>query len=138
MKNRVNLMGRLGQDARLIITKDETFMIAFSVATGTDKWHNIVFFDEKKIEKLEGFLKAGVLVDIEGYLNPHEYNKGGNTYKTSSVVANRILILDKPHTKQPQTKHSEKQSITPPPDELPNEFTSSVNDPSEFDDDIPF
>lgn len=130
MKNKVNLMGRLGKDAQLIVTKNDSFMLAFNVATGGNKtlWHNVVFFDEEKIEKVETFLKKGVLVDIEGYLNPREYVKGGNTYRTCSVVANRILILDKPRFEEkqesPKTDHQE--------------YTSSISDATIYDDDIPF
>lgn len=129
MKNRVNLIGRLGKDAQLIITKNDSFMLAFSVATGGNKtlWHDVVFFNEEKIEKLESFLKKGVLVDIEGYLNPREYERGGNTYKTCSVVANKILILDKPKDKE-----------QPANIEQHHEYTSSINDATIYDDDIPF
>ena len=105
LKNRVQLIGHLGNDPEVKTFDGGRTMAKFSIATnetykkeGGEKvtetqWHNIVAWNgtAKIVEKL---LKKGSEVALEGKLTSRSYDdKEGNKRYITEVVANEILLL---------------------------------------------
>lgn len=106
LKNRVQLIGHLGQDPEVKQTNGGT-LTRFSIAT-TDRyknkqgeqmedtqWHNVVVWG--KLADIAGqYLRKGQQVALEGKLNHRSYDdKDGNKRYYTQVVANDFLFLDK-------------------------------------------
>jgi single-strand DNA-binding protein len=105
MKNKVNLIGRLGKDATTKDVKDNSSVTTFSIATEekykekgstelktVTEWHDIELWNKKKLGSI---LKKGMLLDIEGKLHHDSYKKGEVTIKTTVVRAEDVIILSK-------------------------------------------
>ena len=105
LKNRVQLIGHLGNDPEVKTFDGNRTLAKFSMATnevykkeGGEKvsetqWHNIVAWNgtAKIIEKL---LKKGSEVIVEGKLTSRSWDdKEGNKHYMTEVVANEILLL---------------------------------------------
>jgi single-strand DNA-binding protein len=105
LKNRVQLIGHLGNDPEIRTFDGGRTMAKFSVATnetykkdGGEKvtetqWHNIVAWNgtAKIAEKL---LKKGSEVALEGKLTSRSWDdKEGNKRYITEVVVNEILLL---------------------------------------------
>jgi single-strand DNA-binding protein len=105
LKNRVQLIGNLGNDPEIKEFDGGKTKARFSMATSevykNDKgekitetqWHNIVAWNgiAKIVEKL---LKKGSEVAIEGKLTTRSWDdKEGNKHYITEIVANEILLL---------------------------------------------
>nr|WP_297786851.1 single-stranded DNA-binding protein [uncultured Allomuricauda sp.] len=107
LKNKVQLIGNLGNDPEIIIMENGTKLAKFSIATNesyknakgekvTDtQWHNIVAWG-KLAEISEDFLSKGKEVMIEGKLmnRSYENNEGEKRYITE-IKCNELLMLGK-------------------------------------------
>lgn len=126
MINKVTLVGRLGQDAKLAASKDGRKFASFSVATNEKKkspdgtwkdsveWHDVMIFDPIA-SALSSYLVKGKMVYIEGKLTTHKYDdKNGVTHYRTKILSSLVKILDveKRDTvvnEAPQTKSNSRQ-----------------------------
>jgi single-strand DNA-binding protein len=105
IKNRVQLIGNLGNDPIVKNLSHGKKLVRFSLATTESyknssgekventHWHNIVAW-ENLAEIIEKYIKKGSQVAVEGKLTYREY-EGENAVKKhiTEVVANEVLIL---------------------------------------------
>ncbi|UXX81235.1 single-stranded DNA-binding protein [Reichenbachiella carrageenanivorans] len=106
LKNNVQLIGRLGNDPELRTFDSGKRMTSFSMATNetyynnsgekvTDtQWHNIVAWG-KKAEIIDGYLKKGSEIALQGKLVNRKYEKDGVTKYITEINLNELLMLDK-------------------------------------------
>ncbi|MDY0781215.1 single-stranded DNA-binding protein [Tenacibaculum sp. IB213877] len=105
LKNRVQLIGNLGNKPEIITLESGKKLAKFSIATNeayknaqgqkvTDtQWHNIVAWN-KTAEIIENYLDKGSEVMIEGKLTSRSYEtKEGEKRFVTEVVCNEILML---------------------------------------------
>ena len=106
VKNKVQLIGNLGNNPEIITLDSGKKLAKFSIATNesyknlegekiTDtQWHNVVAWN-KPAELIEQFLKKGSEVLIEGKLTSRSYEVDGIKRYVTEVVCNEFLMLDK-------------------------------------------
>jgi len=107
LKNKVQLIGNLGQDPEVVNLDSGSKLAKFSIATNetyrntkgekvTDtQWHNIVVWG-KLAEVVEKFLYKGSEVAVEGKLIHRSYeNKEGEKRFISEIKCNELLMLGK-------------------------------------------
>ena len=107
LKNRVQLIGHLGNDPEIKTFDSNKTMAKFSIATNETyknnsgekitetQWHNVIAWNgaAKIVEKL---LKKGNEVALEGKLTSRSYDdKDGNKRYITEIIANEILMLEK-------------------------------------------
>ena len=105
LRNKVQLIGNLGQDPEIINLESGRKLAKFSIATNetyknqkgekvTDtQWHNIVAWG-KTAEIIETYLSKGKEVAIEGKLTSRSYDdKEGNKRYVTEVVCNELVML---------------------------------------------
>lgn len=105
MKNRVQLIGHVGNDPEVKEFKENKMVARFSMATNDfykkengDKveetqWHNIVAWNgtAKIVEKL---LKKGSEVAIEGKLTSRSWeDKEGNKHYITEVITSELVLI---------------------------------------------
>ena len=105
-RNKVMLLGRLGQDPVLNYTKNQTPVCNLSVATTETgpgengetqeytEWHKVVVWG-KQAENCGKYLKKGSLVDIEGKLKTRSWDDNGTKRQKTEIVASTVMFLDK-------------------------------------------
>ena len=105
LKNRVQLIGNLGNDPEVIQTESGKKLAKFSLATNENyknaqgerttetQWHQIVAWN-KTAEIIEKFATQGKKIAVTGKLTNRSYedSKGQKRYITE-VVAQEILLL---------------------------------------------
>lgn len=107
LKNRVQLIGNLGNDPEIINLDGGKKLARFSIATNetyknaagekiTDtQWHNVVAWD-KTAEIVENYLTKGKEIALEGKLVNRSYEtKEGEKRYSTEVNCNEILMLGK-------------------------------------------
>ena len=107
LKNKVQLIGNLGNDPEIINLESGKMLAKFSIATNesyknangekvTDtQWHNIVAWG-KTAQIVEKFVTKGREVAIEGKLTTRSWeDKDGMKRYTTEVVCNELLMLGK-------------------------------------------
>ncbi len=105
LKNRVQLIGNLGNEPEIKNLEDGKKLAKFSIATNESyqnangekvketTWHNLVAWG-KQAELAEKYLHKGTEVVIEGKLINRSYNdKEGNKKYISEVQVNDMLLL---------------------------------------------
>ncbi|MFT4848904.1 MAG: single-strand DNA-binding protein [Sediminicola sp.] len=105
LRNKVQLIGNLGNDPEIITMDSGKKLAKFSIATNesyknqqgervTDtQWHNVVAWG-KTAEIIEQYVTKGKEVAIEGKLTSRSYDdKEGNKRYTTEVVCNELLLL---------------------------------------------
>ena len=105
LKNKVQLIGNLGNDPEIINLESGNTIAKFSLATNesykdtngervTDtQWHNLVAFG-KVAEIIEKYLTKGKEVAVEGKLTTRTWeDKDGMKRYTTEVVCNELLML---------------------------------------------
>lgn len=107
LRNKVQLIGRLGQDPKTINFDDGKSKVNFSIATNESyrngegdkiektQWHDVVAWGSLG-EIMSQYLKKGAEIAIEGRLMYRTYDdsEGKKRYITE-VVASDLLMLDK-------------------------------------------
>lgn len=107
LKNKVQLIGNLGQDPEIISLESGKKLAKFSVATNdyyynkqgdkiTDtQWHNIVAWG-KTADIIEKYVNKGQEIALEGKLTSRSYDdsEGKKRYVTE-VVCHEILMISK-------------------------------------------
>jgi single-strand DNA-binding protein len=107
LKNKVQLIGNLGQDPEVVNLDSGSKLAKFSIATNetyrntkgekvTDtQWHNVVVWG-KLAEVVENFLQKGSEVAVEGKLIHRSYEtKEGEKRYISEIKCNELLMLGK-------------------------------------------
>ena len=107
IKNKVQLIGNLGNDPQIINLESGKRVAKFTIATNetyknnkgekvTDtQWHNIVAWG-KTAEIIEKYVTKGKEVAIEGKLTSRSYEtKEGEKRYITEVVCNELLMLGK-------------------------------------------
>lgn len=107
LRNKVQLIGRLGQDPEIITFKDGGKMAKFSLATDDsykDKqgnkiertyWHSIIV-KNGLVKVVENFVNKGQEVAIEGKLTNRSWeDKDGIKRYVTEVICNELLMLSK-------------------------------------------
>lgn len=105
LKNKVQLIGRLGQNPEIISFNDGNRLAKFSLAIDEsykDKngnkvektnWFNIVVRNGL-VTVAENYLEKGKEIAIEGKLNNRSYeDKNGNKRYFTEVICNELLML---------------------------------------------
>ena len=105
LRNRVQLIGNLGNNPEIITLDSGKKLAKFTIATNesyknaqgekvTDtQWHNLVAWN-KTAEIVERFLEKGKEIAIEGKLTSRSYDdKDGNKRYVTEVVVNELLLL---------------------------------------------
>lgn len=107
LKNRVQLIGNLGQDPEIVTMESGSKLAKFSLATSDyyknakgekvedTQWHNIVAWG-KTAEIVESYLTKGKQVAVEGKLihRTYETKEGEKKYFTE-IKCNELLLLGK-------------------------------------------
>ena len=107
LRNKVQLIGNLGNDPEIINLESGKTLAKFTIATNesyknaqgekvTDtQWHNIVAWG-KTAEIVEKYLTKGKEVAVEGKLTTRSYDtKEGEKRYFTEVVCNELLMLSK-------------------------------------------
>ena len=107
LKNKVQLIGNLGNNPEVKTLESGKKMAKFSVATNETyrnakgekvvetQWHNLIAWG-KVAEIAEKFLQKGSEVALEGKLISRSYNdKDGNKKYVTEVQVNELLLLSK-------------------------------------------
>jgi single-strand DNA-binding protein len=107
LKNKVQLIGHLGNDPEIINLESGKTLAKFSIATNESYknaqgekventyWHNIVAWG-KTAQIVEKFVSKGKEVAIEGKLTTRSWeDKDGMKRYTTEVVCNELLMLGK-------------------------------------------
>lgn len=105
LKNRVQLIGNLGNEPEIIMMESGRKLAKFAIATNetyknangekvTDtQWHNIIAWN-KTAEIIEKYVKKGHEIMIEGKLTSRSYEtKEGEKKYITEVVCNELLML---------------------------------------------
>jgi single-strand DNA-binding protein len=105
LRNKVQLIGNLGNNPEIITLESGKKLAKFSIATNetyknakgekvTDtQWHNVVAW-EKTAEIVEKYLEKGKEVAIEGKLTSRSYDDkdGVKRYVTEIIVSEMLLL----------------------------------------------
>jgi len=107
LRNKVQLIGNLGNDPEIINLESGKMLAKFSIATNesyknnkgekiTDtQWHNIVAWG-KTAEIVEKYVTKGKEIAVEGKLTSRSYEtKEGEKRYVTEVVCNELLMLGK-------------------------------------------
>jgi len=105
LRNKVQLIGHLGNTPEIITLDSGKKLAKFSIATNDTyknaqgekvqdtQWHNVVAWN-KTAEIVEKYLDKGKEVAVEGKLTTHSYeDKDGNKRYITEVVCNELLML---------------------------------------------
>ena len=105
LRNKVQLIGNLGNDPEIITLEGGKKLAKLSLATNEhykDKegqkqtkteWHNVVAWN-KTAEVIEQYVSKGQEIAVEGKLTSRSYqDKEGNKRYTSEVVIDELLLL---------------------------------------------
>jgi single-strand DNA-binding protein len=107
LRNKVQLIGHVGNDPEIINLESGKKLAKFSIATNesyknskgekiTDtQWHNIVAWG-KTAELIENYVPKGKEVGIEGKLTSRSYeDKEGMKRYVTEVICSEILLMGK-------------------------------------------
>lgn len=107
LKNKVQLIGNLGQDPEIVTLDNGSKLAKFSVATSESyknaqgekvedvQWHNVVAWG-KTADIVENYLTKGKQVAVEGKLTHRSYEtKEGEKRYITEIRCNELLMLGK-------------------------------------------
>lgn len=105
--NKIQIVGRLGQEPDVKVFESGSVKCTFSVATnykekGEEKvfWHRVEVWG-KQAEACGEYLKKGALVFVEGRLDQSEWvNKEGQTVKSVYIVGRDVKFLSQGQMRQ--------------------------------------
>ena len=107
LRNKVQLIGNLGNDPEIITLDSGKKLAKFSLATNEyykdadgqkqtkTEWHNLVAWN-KTAELIENYVTKGKEIAIEGKLTSRTWDdKEGNKRYTTEVVVNEVVLFGK-------------------------------------------
>ena len=105
LRNKVQLIGNMGNDPEIISLEGGKKLAKFSMATNDTykngagekitetQWHNIIAWN-KTADIIEKYVQKGKEIMIEGKLTTRSYeNKEGEKKYITEVVCNELLLL---------------------------------------------
>ena len=105
LRNKVQLIGNLGNNPEIITLDSGKKLAKFSIATNDSyknaqgekvtetQWHNVIAWN-KTAEIIEKYLEKGKEIAIEGKLTSRSYDdKEGNKRYVTEIVINELLML---------------------------------------------
>jgi len=105
LRNKVQLIGHLGNNPEIITLESGKKLAKFSIATNetyknaqgekvkNTEWHNVIAWN-KTAEIIEKYLEKGSEIAIEGKLVNRNYDdKDGNKRYVTEILVNEILML---------------------------------------------
>lgn len=105
LRNKVQLIGNLGNDPEIVTLDNGKKLAKFSLATNEhykDKnggkqskteWHNLIAWN-KTADLIEQYVTKGKQIAIEGKLSSRSYDdKEGEKHYTTEVIVNELLLL---------------------------------------------
>ena len=105
LRNKVQLIGRVGNAPEVILLESGKKLVKFTMATNDSyknangdkvedtQWHNLVVWS-KLTEVVEKYVKKGDEIAIEGKLTTRSYDdKDGNKRYISEIIVNELLML---------------------------------------------
>ncbi|MDG1398142.1 MAG: single-stranded DNA-binding protein [Polaribacter sp.] len=105
LRNKVQLIGRLGQDPEILTFQDGNKMAKFSLATDDsykDKngnkverayWHNIII-KGGLVNVVENYVNKGQEIAVEGRLTNRNYTtEAGEKRYVTEIMVNELLLL---------------------------------------------
>lgn len=106
---KVSLLGRVGSDPKLRGTDAKPYIV-FNVATNVragdeikTQWHKVCVFRAGLVDIAQAIVKSGCRVLVDGKLTQNTYtNQEDQTVLVYSVVADSLLVLQRPMIKQSQ------------------------------------
>lgn len=128
MKNKVNLLGNVGNNPEIHTFDNGDKIAKFSLATSEhwkDKqtgekkskteWHNIVV-QGGAAKVVEQYVKKGDKIDLEGKLSTRKWqdNEGKDKY-TTEVICRNVLLLSAKGGNENQNPQSEQNNWDEPP-----------------------
>lgn len=131
MKNKVNLLGRIGADPETKHFEGGTTKTTFSLATSEkykDKqgnkqeitdWHNIVVWG-KLAEIAQQYLKKGHLIDLTGKIRQRSWEDGeGNKKYITEILCDNFIMLPSGEKREPNNINTESAEFANGNDDLP-------------------
>ena len=107
LKNKVQLIGNLGNDPEIITLESGKKLAKFSLATNEyykdadgqkqtkTEWHNLIAWN-KTAEIIEKYVSKGKEIAIEGKLTNRSWDdKEGNKRYTTEVIVNEVVMFSK-------------------------------------------
>jgi len=105
LRNKVQLIGNLGNDPEIITLDNGKKLAKFSIATNDSyknaqgekivdtQWHNVVAWN-KTAEIIEKYVEKGKEIAVEGRLTNRSYEtKEGEKRYITEIVCNELLLL---------------------------------------------
>ena len=107
LRNKVQLIGNLGNDPEIITLESGKKLAKFSLATNEyykdadgqkqtkTEWHNLIAWN-KTAEIIEKYVSKGKEIAIEGKLTSRSWDdKEGNKRYTTEVIVNGVVMFSK-------------------------------------------
>lgn len=107
LRNKVQLVGNLGNDPEIITLESGKKLAKFSLATNEyykdadgqkqtkTEWHNLIAWN-KTAEIIEKYVTKGKEIAIEGKLTNRSWDdKEGNKRYTTEVIVNEVVMFSK-------------------------------------------
>ena len=107
LRNRVQLIGRLGQSPEIVNLDGGKKLAKFSIATNESyknekgdkventQWHNVIAWGPTA-SLIEKYVEKGQEIALEGKLNNKKFeDKNGVTHYVTEIVANEIQLFRK-------------------------------------------
>ncbi|RXE74647.1 single-stranded DNA-binding protein [Muribaculaceae bacterium Isolate-013 (NCI)] len=129
--NQATVIGFVGDDPKIMQTKNNKAMATFSIATtergytkqdGTSveditDWHNIVFFG-KPAEVIQRFVKKGASLYVQGKMRTRSYvDKDNITRYVTEIIGDNFQLLDKRSNESTQQVPQSTVNAYPIPDD---------------------
>lgn len=129
--NQATVIGFVGDEPKIMQTKNKKAMATFSIATtergytrpdGTSveditDWHNIVFFG-KPAEVIQRFVRKGALLYVQGKMRTRSYvDKDNITRYVTEIIGDNFQLLDKPSSTSTQQASQSAVNAYPTPDD---------------------
>lgn len=142
--NKVMIIGNLGANPENRFLPNGNPVTNMSIATSRkwkDKegnqqehteWHRVVLFN-RLAEIAAQYLNKGSKVYVEGSLRTNKWEKDGQTHYTTEIIASELTMLG---SDQPRQNGQHDGKANAGNQESPQ--VTTVDNDSEFDDDIPF
>lgn len=127
-KNRITVIGFLGQHAETRYTSNGTAYTGFSIATSVSwkaketgkyntrtEWHRVISWN--KLGQWAADLQKGAYVEVEGELRYREFTstESDRSVRVGEIYASSILLLDR-SDRQPASEAADSQSVEEPTD----------------------
>ncbi len=106
LRNKVQLIGNLGQDPEVVNLDSDKKLVKFSLATNdyhydaqgdkitNTQWHNLVAWN-KTADIIEKYVTKGQEIAIEGKITTRSYEtKEGEKRYITEIIVNEVLLLN--------------------------------------------